>query len=160
MSNIRFISIPTHEVSAYQAGAADAYGQIPEVHLSNGDGIPCRHCQQDVAAGERYLILAYCPFPEQQPYAETGPIFLHAEPCAAYADNRRTPPMVLKRDSYLLKGYNAANRIIYGTGQIVKPENIAGTAAMLLERQDVAYIHVRSALNNCFSVRIDRADGD
>jgi hypothetical protein len=158
MNNIRFVSIPTNEVAAYQAGAADAYGQIPEEHVSKGDGLPCRHCQQDIAGGERYLILAYCPFPEQQPYAETGPIFLHAEPCAAYADHGRTPPMFLKRDSYLLKGYNAGNRIIYGTGQIVKSKTIAETAAALLERPEVAYIHVRSALNNCFSVRIDRKD--
>ncbi|WP_311199791.1 hypothetical protein [Jannaschia sp. M317] len=27
------------------------------------------------------LICALCPFPAMQPYAETGPIFLHAADC-------------------------------------------------------------------------------
>ncbi len=53
----------------------------PERRTSNGVGVPCRHCLRNVEAGRDYLILAYRPFPALQPYAETGPIFLHAEPC-------------------------------------------------------------------------------
>ena len=60
---IKFVSLPTETARAYQAGAVDANGQSPERHISAGDGIPCRHCQQDVAAGEPYLVLAYRPFP-------------------------------------------------------------------------------------------------
>ena len=81
MLPIQFTSMPTEVARAYQAGAADANGQVPERHISDGDGVPCRHCQRDVAAGEPYLILAHRPFPTAQPYAEQGPIFLHAESC-------------------------------------------------------------------------------
>jgi len=157
MPKILFSSMPTDQAEAYWSGAADAYGHPPEAHVSTGDGVPCRHCQQDVAKGEKYLILAYRPFPRPQPYAETGPIFLHAAPCGRYPETDRIPPMFLARQSYLLKGYGQDDRIVYGTGRIVASAGIAEAAAGILARDDVGYVHVRSALNNCFSCRIDRA---
>ena len=54
--------------------------RAPERQVSDGSAVPCRHCLSDVAAGEPFLILAHRPFPEAQPYAETGPIFLRAGP--------------------------------------------------------------------------------
>ena len=157
MTNILFSSMPTDQAEAYWSGAADAYGHPPEVHVSAGDGVPCRHCLQNVAEGEPYLILAYRPFPQPQPYAETGPIFLHAEPCERYPETDRIPPMILSREPRLLKGYSENDRIVYGTGEIVTSADLAAAAAKILARDDISYVHVRSALNNCFSCRVDRA---
>jgi len=157
MTQVRFVSMPNQEAEAFWAGGPDANGQKPEVHISDGSGVPCRHCQEDVIEGKSYLILAYRPFPEAQPYAETGPIFLHAEPCARYEENGRTPESYLKYESYLLKGYGADDRIVYGTGQHVPPKNMRDAVARIFERDDVRYVHVRSSLNNCFTCRIDRA---
>ena len=156
MSSITFITMPTDVARAHQAGAPDANGQKPERHISDGTGVPCRHCQRDVAADEPYLILAYCPFPRAQPYAEIGPIFLHAEPCDRYPVTGEMPAMFLKRERYLLKGYRADDRICYGTGQIVPSAEVPAAAARILARDEVAYVHVRSALNNCYQCRIDR----
>lgn len=157
MSGILFSSMPTDTAKAYWSGTADANGHTPEVYISQGDGVPCRHCQGDVVKGERYLILAYRPFPQPQPYAEIGPIFLHAEPCERYPETDRIPPMFHSSEAYLLKGYGENDRIVYGTGQIVAPAGMAVAAAGILARDEVIYVHVRSALNNCFSCRIDRA---
>lgn len=156
MPKILFNSMTTDQARSFWQGGPDAYGQKPEIHVSDGGGVPCRHCQQDVAKGEDYLILAYSPFPKPQPFSETGPIFLHAQPCPRYPENDIVPPMFLKRESYLLKGYGRDDRIVYGTGQIVKSPDIAKAAEAILEQSEVEYIHVRSALNNCFSCRIDR----
>ncbi len=157
MPPIVFASMPTAQARAFLAGALDANGQPPERHVSVGDGAPCRHCQADVEAGEPYLILAYRPFPAPQPYAEIGPIFLHAAPCERYPATDAVPPMFLKRDRFLVKGYSANDRIVYGTGRIVASSDVARAAADILTRPDVAYVHARSALNNCFQCRIDRA---
>ncbi len=157
MTSIRYAAMPTHEARSFQAGAADAYGQAPERKVSEGSGVPCRHCLCDVAEGEAYLILAYRPFPELQPYAETGPIFLHADPCERNPDQSETPAMLLKRPAHLIKGYGPNDRIVYGTGKIVTSPELTSSAAAILERGDVAYVHVRSALNNCYTCRIDRA---
>ena len=73
---IRFSALPTEQVRRLQRGGPDAYALPPERKLSDGDGVPCRHCLQNVPAGKSYLVLAYRPFPALQPYAETGPIFL------------------------------------------------------------------------------------
>jgi hypothetical protein len=154
---IRFQAMPTEEVRAYQAGKPDANGQIPERHTSDGGGIPCRHCQQDVAKGDAYLILNYRPFPELQPYAESGPIFLHAEPCKRFEEDSEPPAMFFKNHRhYLIKGYNDRDRIVYGTGWIVEPADMPAAAEKILGRDDVRYVHVRSALNNCYQCRIDR----
>ena len=158
MPHLTFKAMETAEVRAFQSGALDANGQKPERHISDGDGVPCRHCQRDVAAGEPYLILAYRPFPALQPYAETGPIFLHAEPCERYPEVDHIPEMFRKNGRrYLLKGYNAGDRIVYGTGTIVSPDELPTAAERILAREDVRYVHVRSATNNCYQLRIERA---
>ena len=59
MTALRFIVMPTAEARHFQAGGADAYDLKPERRTSDGDGVPCRHCLEDVAAGEDYLVLAY-----------------------------------------------------------------------------------------------------
>lgn len=155
MTDVRFVAMPTEDAEAFWAGGPDANGQTPERHVSDGNGVPCRHCLRDVAEGEAYLILAYRPFPDAQPYAEVGPVFLHAEPCARHPESGAPPESFLKRAGYLVKGYGGDDRIVYGTGQIVPPGDINAVADQIFARGDVRYIHVRSALNNCFSCRID-----
>ena len=157
MTTLRFIAMSTSEARHFQAGGADAYNLKPECRISDGDGVPCRHCLKDVGRGEDYLVLAYRPFPALQPYAETGPIFLHAKLCERVSDCESIPPMLAKRKAHLIKGYGADDRIVYGTGQIVASGDLERQAAKVLDRPDVAYIHVRSALNNCYTCRSDRA---
>ena len=65
--------------------------------------------------------------------------------------------MFLDCESYLLKGYGRDDRFVYGTGQIVESVKVAKAASRILDRDDVTYVHVRSALNNCFTCRIDHA---
>ncbi len=49
---IHYVALPTDRVRALQAGGPDAYGMTPERRISDGDGVPCRHCLQNVRAGE------------------------------------------------------------------------------------------------------------
>lgn len=151
---IRFKALPTAEVRALQAGAPDAYGQAPERALSDGQGNPCRHCLKQIPAGAAMLILAHRPFPAPQPYAETGPIFLCADPCER--GGGEGVPEALASPEYLIKGYSSQDRIVYGTGAIVPTPEIPAAARRILDREGVAYVHVRSARNNCYQARIDR----
>jgi hypothetical protein len=155
--SIRIVALETELVRCLQSGGADANGQQPERHIGAGGGMmPCRHCLTDIQKGEPYLVLAHRPFPSAQPYAEQGPIFLHAEPCPRRADSPEVPPMFLGRPSYLIRGYGRDDRIVYGTGQIVAPAAIPDAAERMLDDPRVAYVHVRSATNNCYQARIDR----
>ncbi len=157
MTRIRFEAMPTDVARGYQSGGLDAYGQSPERRTADQRfRVPCRHCLTDVAPGEEYLVLAYRPFTTLQPYTETGPIFLHAKGCERHPAAEDTPEMLRKSSQMIVRGYSADERIVYGTGAVVATDRIAETAAALLARDDVAFVHVRSASNNCFQCRIDR----
>jgi Protein of unknown function (DUF1203) len=154
---IQFTPIPTDVVRAYQAGGLDANGQSPERGVSDGDGNPCRHCLKMIPKGAEMLVLAHRPFPAPQPYAELGPIFLcaDAEACHAPEESSVLPTMLASPD-YIVRGYGADDRIVYGTGGVVPTDQIVAQAKVKFADPNVAYVHVRSARNNCFQVRIDR----
>lgn len=154
--SIQFKALPTEAVRALQRGEPDAYGRTPEHRISDGNGVPCRHCLRNVAEGDGYLIVAYRPFPELQPYAETGPLFLHADECERAAEADALPDM-LESGDYIVRGYGKDDRIVYGSGAVTPTAKIAARAEELFGRGDIAYIHVRSARNNCYQCRIDRA---
>ncbi|MEM7177887.1 MAG: DUF1203 domain-containing protein [Pseudomonadota bacterium] len=157
MSDIVFSPIPTETARHYQRGGADAYGNRPERVTCTGQGNPCRHCLSFIPEGAKMLILAHRPFDELQPYAETGPIFLCAEECAGWDDKATPPALAGDGEARLLKGYGEDDRILYGLGRVVAVEGIPDSAREMLADPRVAYIHVRSSTNNCFTCRIDRA---
>ena len=156
MTDIRFSAMPTADAEQLWNGGTDSYGFLPETMVSDGPGHPCRHCLGNIDSGEELLVFAYRPFPEMQPYAETGPIFLHKRRCERYQAEEIVPP-VLSSTDYIVRGYSDNNRIVYGTGAVTPTRDIPAYAGGLLERPDIAYVHVRSARNNCFQCRIEKA---
>ena len=155
-ASIRFTALDTASVRTLQKGGRDAYGHEPERAVSDGNGVPCRHCLRLVGAGEDYLIAACRPFATLQPYAETGPVFLHARACERAAESDALPQMLTSSD-YIVRGYSADERIVYGTGGVVARDRIASRASELLDDAAIAFVHIRSARNNCFQCRVERA---
>lgn len=157
MGLIRFVAMDSDVARAYRNGVPDAYGRRPERRISTGSGVPCRHCLRTVPEGKPYLILAYRPFPDLQPYAETGPVFLCAEDCERAQESDVMPDLLRTGTQWLLRGYGDDDRIVYGTGDVVPQQHICTRAHELLQRDDIAYLHVRSAKYNCYQARIERA---
>ena len=154
--DIRFVGLASSDVDEIRAGGLDAYGNPPERFIVDGPGHPCRHCLRDIAEGEAALVLAWRPFRSLNPYAETGPIFLCAADCAC-TEASSDLPEVLSSPGYILRGYDWRERIIYGTGGVVVRDQITARARKLLEEEQVAFVDVRSAANNCFQCRVVRA---
>ena len=155
MKTLKFIPISTSSVRALQKGKNDIHGNTPEIRISDGTGLPCRHCLEHISEGDEYLILSYKPFSTTQPYAEQGPIFLHAKECEPYDSQDVLPKMYGPEGHLLIRGYNEDERIVYGTGTIVQNAQIVKESQKILEQQDVAYLHVRSTTNNCYQFRIE-----
>jgi len=155
--SIHFTAMPTADAQSIWNGGIDAYGLTPERMTSDGPGHPCRHCLANIDAGKELFVFAYRPFPKLQPYAETGPIFLHAEPCRRYQAEEVTPPVLETSPDFILRGYGQDHRIVYGTGAVTIKAAIAAYAQQLLAYPEIAYVHVRSARNNCYQCRIERA---
>ena len=110
-----------------------------------------------IPKGAGMLILSHRPFPAPQPYAEMGLIFLCTEGCQA--GGGEAVPEILASPEYILRGYSDRDRIIYGTGAVVSTGRLAEEAGPRFADPGVAYLHVRSARNNCFQVRIERDRG-
>ena len=155
MTAIRVTAIDSDTAAALRAGAPDYTGMVTERAISDGGGNPCRHCLDYIPEGAGMLILAHRPFPALQPYAETGPIFLCADACERWADDGLPPILRREGEERLLKGYSAGDRIVYGLGKIVAVTEIAARAEAVLADPRVAYVHVRSATNNCYTCRIE-----
>lgn len=74
--------MPPEEAARLRAVGLDAQGTGPELAVSDGTADPCRCRLTDSPGGRAMLILAHRPWARTDPYAETGPTFLCAEPCA------------------------------------------------------------------------------
>ena len=61
---------------------------------------------------------------------------------------------MLESRDYIVRGYDDRDRIVCGTGAVTPTGEIAAYAETLLERADIAYVHVRSARNNCYQCKI------
>jgi hypothetical protein len=147
--------IPTHDADRIRRGAPDANGQPALVRIAEGVANPCRHCLGLIAEGEEKLVLSYRPFDRLQPYAETGPIFLHRDPCERYR-GERLPAWFEYLDPAIVRGYGADDWIRYETGHVVSGRELGAACRSILEDASIAYVHVRSKFN-CFQCRVDRA---
>ena len=147
--SILFHGLPSAEVARIRTGRRDAYGLAVEEHISDGNAYPCRHCLDETPTGAAYLILAHRPFETVNAYTETGPIFLCAEGCRP-AQPSAEVPAILRAPTFLVRGYTGEERIRYGTGQVVRTDEIASKAEDILRDPDIAFVDVRSAANNCF----------
>ena len=153
---LQFEAIPTTDARNAQNGNPDANGQIPERAISDGNGNPCRHCLTEIPQDAEMLILGYRPFPDLQPYAEVGPIFLCANVCERYVTSETLPEMFANSAELLVRGYDAQDRIVYGTGKVLNVASIEKAVTAGLMNSEVSYYHLRSASNNCFQAKIRR----
>jgi hypothetical protein len=146
--------IPTDEVERIRSGAPDANGQAALVRVAEGVANPCRHCLDLIAEGDDKLVLAYRPFDRLQPYAEAGPIFLHAGACERYSSHA-LPAWFDFLDPAVIRGYDRDDWIRYDTGDVVRGPELTAACERILSDSTVAYVHIRSKFN-CFQCRVDR----
>ncbi len=146
--------IPTTEADALRAGGPDANGQPALVRLAHGQANPCRHCLQLIAEGDEKLVLSFRPFPSAQPYAETGPIFLHNRPCSRY-EAEALPSWFAFLQPAIIRGYDADDWIRYDTGNVVDGKDLTGECRRILSIEGIAYAHIRSKFN-CFQCQVGR----
>lgn len=152
---MQYRAMSTEQARAYQAGEKDANGLAPEIVVSDGNANECRHCLQFIEKGENMLILAHRPFDTVQAFAELGPVLLHQKQCERYTSDTSLPPIYTHRDM-IVRAYTSNDRIIYGTGKVIAMHDLEARAERMFSDSNVAYLHVRSASNNCYHFRLER----
>ena len=152
---LKIQGIPTDEARRLRQGGLDAHGQPCVVRTAYGMMNPCRHCLNIIAEGRKKLVLAYRPFSTAQPYAETGPIFLHQEDCPHY-ESDSLPKWFDYLDPAIVRGYGEDDWIRYETGNVVRGKDLTEACRTILGEPTVAYVHIRSKFN-CYQARVERA---
>lgn len=151
---IRVLGIPSPITLALRRGAPDANGQPALAAQAEGQANPCRHCLGLIKEGDEMLVFSHRPFNTVQPYAETGPVFLHATDCVHY-DADTLPGWFQYLEPALIRGYDDRDWIRYETGKVVSGPALDAECRAILARPEVAYVHIRSRFN-CFQCRVER----
>jgi hypothetical protein len=152
----RVAALPAADLQRIREGGIDDFGNALEPETVTGGGTPLRCCLRDAEPGERVVLLAYRPAAVAGPYAEVGPVFVHAEACAGYADEDRYPEGFRSRNQ-LLRAYDARGRQVENV--VVDGAAAERGIAGLLARPEVAYLHSRNVLAGCYMFTVHPADG-
>jgi hypothetical protein len=150
----RVDAIPADELDRLRANGVDDFGNPlePRVVRQSG-GTPLRCCLREADAGERVVLIAYQPSAVGGPYAEVGPVFVHAERCDGYDATDRYPEGFRQRQQ-LLRAYDARGRQVENV--IVDGVRAEFAIKDLLDRHDVAFLHSRNVLAGCYMFAITR----
>jgi hypothetical protein len=150
VSTLRYVPIPETIALEARLTRKDRFGHDLCVTSTQA---PCRVCLRISRGPERLILLSYQPLPDSGPYAEIGPIFVHADPCEPYDDFETFPPDFAER-RLVLRAYSREGRIV---DALVAD---AGTASQLatawLSDDGVAEVHVRHESYTCYAFKIVR----
>jgi hypothetical protein len=151
-NSFRVVTLPTPIAEEARAKAVNGapdhkISLIEEEHVA-----PCRHCLTWAKPGERVILFEYGAIAADQPYAESGPIFVHAEPCNRYVPSSGFPGEL--RSGRAIRAYNQENEIVAAEVVNGAPEE---ATARLLENDAVRFLHVRSASHGCYTFKVERA---
>ena len=134
---------------AAKGGAADHAIVIAD----SPTGYPCRHCLRFAQPGERVILFPYAAISPGHPYSESGPIFVHAEPCQRYATTREFPADF--RKGRAMRAYNSKFDMI--DAEVVNGNEPELVIEKLFQNPETAFVDARSVTRGCYTFRIRRA---
>ena len=98
------------------------------------------------------ILFPYAAIPSGRPYSETGPIFVHADPCERYAATDEYPAEF--RKGRVIRAYDAQQNII--AAEVVNGSEPEAIIEKFLQKPETAFVHVRSASHGCYTMKIER----
>lgn len=116
-------------------------------------GYPCRVSLADAAVGDELLLVPFEHHATTSPYRASGPIFLR-QAARAQVTLDRVPDMLARR-LVSVRAYDAAGMM--EAAEVVDGRELAAQLDRVLERREIAYVHVHLAKPGCFACRVTRA---
>jgi hypothetical protein len=154
MKTLNFRVVPLSTEVAERARRADESG-APDHAIITADspqGFPCRHCLRWAQPGERVILFPFAAIPPGRPYSETGPIFVHVEPCERYPATREFPADF--RQGRVFRAYNSAQDMI--AAEVVNGSEPEAVIEKLLQNPETAFVDARSVTRGCYTFRMER----
>ena len=152
----RVTALPPEDLDRIRSRGVDDFGNELVVMTEQDEGgRPLRCCLREARVGERFVLLACQPAKTGGAYAEVGPVFIHADPCAGYPTDNVYPEGFRHRNqlfrAYDRDGWQVDNRLVEG-------HDAESAIGDLFDRPEVSYVHSRNALPGCYMFTISRAD--
>jgi hypothetical protein len=147
---LAYLPIPNDVATMARRTLRDSFGH--KLHVERNQA-PCRSCLRISKAPEDLILLSYQPLPDTNPYAEIGPIFIHARACAPY-DAAEFPADFLERE-LVVRAYNSEGRI--ADAVVAAPGHAEAAAYAFLADDAIAEVHVRHRSYTCFAFKVARA---
>jgi hypothetical protein len=141
-------------LDAVRLAGVDEQGNPFTPYPASGDGEPLRCCLRYARPGEQIALISWAPFTALSPWREVGPVYVHASRCEGY-DGDALPPE-LDRGPRVLRTYRADGSMNYAHNTLVDDEALAPVIDRLLDEPDVATVHVRTVLPQCFLYAVTR----
>jgi len=151
-SSFRIVPIRT---DIAEAARREAEAGAPDHVLVTADsprGYPCRHCLRWASPGEAMVLFPFAAIAPGRPYSETGPIFVHAEPCERYAATHEFPSEF--RKGRVVRAYNSQHDLI--AADVANGEGPEAVIERFLQKPETAFVHVRSASHGCYTMEVKR----
>lgn len=155
MENVTHIAIDPKRLDTMRHQGADEFGHPWERRTAHG-WEPLRCCLRKAVAGEDIALISYSPWPLpwHSPWSEAGPVFVCFHSCQGYPRTDRYPPALLSQHA-LLNPFDHQGARAYQHIRFVQPDQDHEAAVhAVLGRPDVAFLHVRSAVAQCFTFEI------
>jgi hypothetical protein len=147
-------AIDPARLDAVRADGVDVGGNPFTAFDAGGAGEPLRCCLRYARAAERIALISWAPFTELSPWREVGPVYVHAERCAG--PGRTGVPVALSRGPLLLRTYHADGSMDYAHNTLIGDEPVEPVLDRLLAHPEVATVHVRTVLPQCFLYAVTR----
>jgi len=151
-STFRIVPLPTEVAEKARRAAEAGASDHPLVIADSPNGYPCRHCLRWAQPGERVILFPYASIPAGHPYSETGPIFVHAEPCEPYGATEDYPADFRKGRTF--RSYDANYNMI--DAEVANGDDPEAVIEKLLQNPTTEFVDARSVSRGCFTFRILR----
>ena len=146
-------AIDPARLAAIRDGGVDDGGNAVVAFAAEG-WEPLRCCLTIADPSHSIALIAYTPLTTRSPWTETGPVFVCAQECGGY----RTPnelPERLRTGPKILRTYRADGTLDYDhITQVPEGVDIGDELVRLLDQPDVAIVHVRAVLAQCFAYSV------
>ncbi|HUA08850.1 MAG TPA: DUF1203 domain-containing protein [Candidatus Acidoferrales bacterium] len=146
---LAYLPLPAEIAGEARRTLRDRFGHDLRVERNQA---PCRSCLRIANEPEDLILLSYQPLPDRNPYAEIGPIFIHARACEPYAAAEF--PSDFRVRELIVRAYDRDGRI--ADALVAAPGEAEAACAAFLSRDEIAEVHVRHRSYTCYDFKVVR----
>jgi hypothetical protein len=157
ITDLAVLAIDPDRLAAIRAAGVDEHGN-PFTGFAAEGWEPLRCCLRIARTEEQIALMGYRRFETVSPWAEVGPVYVHAAPCEGYRADAGLPPE-LRTGPRILRGYTADSSLAYDhITHVPAGVDIETSLRELLAAPEVAEVHVRPLMTQCFLYAVQSAE--